>query len=326
LSRKASVAVTIGASASAVAFLVAVGGPGEYFANLDKSAATTAGLTYLLWGILFVKYGTLVILGEKWAAWQLSRSSSAALPGLALVSVAALGSRLLLLVATLQVLLLFVCIRGTTRRFFAILPVTVVTLVVVAVGLGEVRRWQAIGGKATFSTYLVEVGVPQLSRTYVNQYADAVRLAVIVRRIVPEQAGYEYGKEVTRLLVHPLPRGVRPSLEPELRLKEAFTSSNLSGNALPAPVVGYIQGGALGVMALSLALGYLAGGIDRILRSTRDVGVLLALIAASTGMIVVFRGSLTQAFALTAIDILGFFAVHRILYRIRASPAPTHAP
>lgn len=327
LSMWACVAVLIVASASVAAFLVAVDGPREYFGNLDKSGATTAGLTYLTWGILFTKYGGLVILGEKWSAGRPSGLLTAILSGIALFPVAALGSRLLLLVAAMQALLLFVFICGTSRRFFATLAVALVTLVVVAVGLGEFRRWQGIGRGATFSSYLVDFGIPQLRGTYVNQYADAVRLAVIVRRIVPEQAGYEYGKELARMTLHPLPRGIRPSLEPEPGLKEAFTSGNLSGSALPVPVVGYIQAGAFGIVLISLALGYVAGGLDRILRSTRDVGVLLALIAAGTGLIVVFRGSLTQAFALAAIDIVGFFVAHRILYRrIRAKPMPTHAP
>jgi hypothetical protein len=56
--------------------------------------------------------------------------------------------------------------------------------------------------------------------------------------------------------------------------------------------------------------------------AVRDVGWLMAGVAAGTGSVMVMRGSLHDGIALAGIDILGFFITHRILYRRRATGAP----
>jgi len=52
----------------------------------------------------------------------------------------------------------------------------------------------------------------------------------------------------------------------------------------------------------SLLLGLFSGLVDRIGAGARDVGVLGAAVAAGTGAVIIFRGSLAQGVALAAID------------------------
>jgi hypothetical protein len=300
---------------SLAAFVAKVGGPLAYLRNLNNSAATTYGLTYLIWGMSFAKYGALAHLGESWAD---GRRPPLVTVGAAAVSLALLtfiGSRLLLLVALLQILLLYAALRPVSRRFKVALAGFAIIGAIVFVGLGELRRWESLGHGRSFGTYLAETALPQLPRTYVNNYADAVRLSVIARRVVPSQAGYEHGKEFLRVLLQPLPSGIRPKVPTARALTAAFTSGKRNGNALPVPVEGYLQFGVAGAIGLSLLLGVGVGLADRIGAAARDVGWLAATVAASTGAVIVMRGSLAQGVALATIEVVGFFAAHRLLYR-----------
>jgi hypothetical protein len=45
-----------------------------------------------------------------------------------------------------------------------------------------------------------------------------------------------------------------------------------------------------------------------------------------TGLAIVFRGSLHNAFAIAAIDVIGFLVGHRILFRRSRMPASFAAP
>jgi hypothetical protein len=235
----------------------------------------------------------------------------------ALALLAFIGSRLLLLVALLQMLLLYAALRPLGRRFRVALAGSVLIGALAFLGLGELRRWESDGRVVSFTSYLTHTGLPQLPRVYVNDYADAVRLSVIARRVVPAMAGYEYGKEFLRVALQPLPSQIRPKVGLSPGIAAAFTSGK-NGNALPIPVEGYLQFGIAGAVLLSLLLGLGVGLTDRIGARARDVGWLTATIAASTGAVIVMRGSLHQGVALAVIDVLGFFVAHRLLYR----PAP----
>jgi len=227
-----------------------------------------------------------------------------------------LGSRLLLLVGLIQLLLLYAALRPTGRRFVVVLTTVAIFGVVAFIGLGEFRRWENVPSpRPSFAGYLVHTSLPHLPKTYVNNYADAVRSSVIVRQVVPARAPYEDGKEFLRILLQPVPGSLRPHVSTAPALLAAFTTAHGNGNALPVPVVGYIQFGLAGDVVFCLVLGGLVGLIDRLGAAARDIGSLLSEIGAGTGMVIVFRGTLHNAIAFALIDVIGFFLAHRILFR-----------
>jgi len=294
-------------------FLAAAGGPSSYFANLDATGASTAGLTYLIWGVVVVKFATFAELGERWRRGARCGPALAVGLGVALLVVASIGTRLLLVVALAQLVLLAVAVRRPSRRGVALGMAAALLAAACVVGLGELRRWQSLPAGTPFGTYLTETGLPALPRTYVNQYADAVRVAVLAHAAVPELAPFEYGKELIRVAAQPIPGSLRPELARPAAVQAVFTTGNGSGNALPLAVIGYLQLGIAGALLAGLALGAIVAGLERGLRGTRDAGLLLALIGASTGAVMVLRGSLPQATAFALMDVVGFLAAHRAL-------------
>lgn len=297
------------------AFVYEVGGPVKYVQNLNNSAAEDFSLTYLLWGMSFVKYASYAYLGEAWLEGGRARAWTWLAVAAALALLLFYGSRLLVIVALIQLVLLYAALHPVGRRFGLTLLAAVLAAVIVFVGLGELRRWENLPHHRAFASYLLDTGLPQLPRTYVNDYADGVRLSVEVRGVVPREAPYEYGKEFLRLLLQPIPGSVRPGIAQARALRATFTGQHRNANALPVPVVGYIEFWLAGTALLSLLLGLCVGLVDRLGRLARDVGMMAALIAAGTGAVIVFRGTFHQGVALAGIDIAGFWLAHRILFR-----------
>jgi hypothetical protein len=325
--RKAAGSVLVAIVAvSLIAFVHKVGGPVKYLTSLNKTATIDASLTYLMWGISFGKYGTYVCLAERWRAGRRPGWRLVALSVCALTLVLFLGSRLLFLASLIQLLLLYAAIRPAGRRFLRGLIAAVVVGAIVFIGLGEYRRWENLPApRPSFSHYFVRTSLPNLPRTYVNNYADTVRSSVIVRQVVPARAGYEYGKEFLRLLLQPIPGSLRPKVSEAPALHAAFTAGRGNANALPLPVEGYIEFGLAGDIALCLILGAIVGLLDAFApAAVRDVGLTATAIALGTGAVIVFRGSLHNAFAIAAIDVIGFFVAHRVLFRrpVASSSAP----
>lgn len=310
---------------SLVAFVHEVGGPIAYLRHLNESAAANAGLTYLIWGISFSKYIGFAYLGECWAAARRPSRAIGAGVVVAFVLLLFLGDRLLLLVALIQILLLRAALRPISRRFKLVAVGVAVFGAVAFLLIGEFRRWENVPSpRPSFTSYFVHVSLPGLPRTVVNNYADTVRSSVVVRQVVPVHAGYEDGKELLRILLQPLPGSIRPTVSLAPALTAAFTSGHKNGNALPLPVVGYIQFGLAGAVLFCLVLGAMVGFVDRLGDRIRTVGELLAVIATSTGLVIVFRGTLHNAIALAAIDVIGFYAAHRFLFS--RAPARSTSP
>ncbi len=299
---------------SLCAFVAKVGGPAAYLKNLNNSAAATFGLTYLIWGISFAKYGSFAHLGERWARGGRVEPGAMLATAIAILLLLFLGSRLLLLVALIQLLLLYAALRPPSRRFTLALAATALAGVVAFFAIGEYRRWENVPHRPSFPSYVVNTSLPQLPRTYVNDYADAVRLSVLARRVVPSEAPYEHGKEFLRILLQPIPGGIRPALSYAPAVAATFTSGHKNGNALPVPVEGYLQFGFAGVVVFSALLGLFVGLIDRLAVRGRDVGWLTTSIAAGTGAVVIMRGSLHNGIAIAGIECVGFLLAHRILY------------
>lgn len=307
------VLVWIVSALALLAFLVAAGGPADYLSNLDLTGRSTVGLTYLIWGVLLAKYCSLALVAQKWATNKRVGQSLIAAVGLSFVFIAVVGTRLLLLVALFQVCLVFLLIRRPRHIPPWTAAVVAVLGVLTLVGLGELRRWQSAGQAAgSFPTYLVDQGIPNLPATYVNQYADSVRLATTVRTVVPRRAGFERGRELLRVLLQPVPSQLRPTIGKAPALDAAFTSG-AGGNALPLPVIGFIQGGVPGIILLCAALGAIAGAIDLVLSRRLPLPVLLSTVGGATGLVIVFRGSLAQGVAFALMDVLGLYGVTRFV-------------
>lgn len=300
--------------AALAAFLSAAGGAAFYYANLDKTGVTTAGLTYFVWGVLVAKFAAFCLLAERWSSGRRAGPLLVAAVVVGLVFTAAIGTRLLLVVAAAELLGLFLLLRKPPgRRVAGTLAVTAAAGVVLVVGLGEFRKWQGDPEGQPFGQYLTDRGLPQLRSTYVNQYADSVRLAVIARDVVPREAPYEYGKELVRLVLQPVPGGVRPAVPRPEAVRQAFGSAT-GGNALPLPVIGFLQLGLFGIVISSVILGAVAGLVDRTLVRRADAGILLAALGAALGVVMVLRGSLLGSVAFATMDVVGFFVVHRFLF------------
>jgi hypothetical protein len=289
------------------AFLHAAGGPSRYFANLDQTGASTAGLTYLIWGVLAAKFVTVAELARRWQSGQRANRVLAIAVVVSLGLAGAIGARILVVVALAQLALLALVLRGTSRRSIVAAAVTGLAGVACIVGLGELRRWQSLNTGTSFPSYLTTTGLPNLPRTYVNQYADGIRVGVLARAAVPALAPFEHGTELLRVAAQPIPGSARPQLTRPAGLRAIFTTAGgTSGNAFPLPVVGFLQLGAWGAALAGLLAGLLVAGLERGLRRARDPGVILGLIAATTGLVMVMRGSLPQATAFALMDVIGF--------------------
>jgi len=305
---------------SLAAFVHEVGGPLAYVKNLNNSAAANAGLTYLVWGISFAKYGAFAYLTEGWANGRGGSRRVLVATVVALLLLLFVGSRLLVLIALIQLLVLYSALRPTGRRFVVAIATVVVVGAVVFIGLGEFRRWENLSSRRpSFASYFVHTSLPSLPRTYVNNYADTVRSSVLARQVVPARAGYEYGKELVRMLLQPLPGSIRPKLAFAPALQATFTSGHQNGNALPLPVEGYIEFGFVGDLVFCLLLGLVVGLLDKLGPAVRDVGGLMTAVAAGTGLVIIFRGSLHNGVAIAGIDVIGFFIAHRTLFSARSA-------
>lgn len=298
---------------SLATFLAAVGGPAEYFANLDRTGELTAGLTYLIWGVLGAKYAALALAARRWAAGLPAGAPVLAALVLALLAIAVVGARLLVMVAVLEICVVWLVTHPSARIPARPALAVIAVLGLTFVGLGELRRWQGLDTGRAFPAYLVDQGIPNFRLTYVNQYADAVRLASLAREVVPGQTSYEYGREFVRIALQPIPGFVRPAVERAEPLRAAFTSGEGNGNALPLPVVGYLQFGLIGVLGFAAVLGAAAGWIDSRLRGRASLPHVLALCAAAVCLAMIFRGSLVNAVAFTGMDVIGFYAAARFL-------------
>ena len=314
-SRGAMFAVLAVSLAGVAILMTNAGGPATFVNSLDESGETTAGLTFAIVMILALKCAALARLHARWAndvPTRISRADIAWLvAALALVGIA--GSRLLILVAIAQFVLLALLFGRVSARAVPAGCAVVLLAACVSVGLGELRRWQATPRAVSFPTFLAESGLPRLPRTVVNQYADAVKLADSAMRVVPERASYEGARGLLRVAVHPIPRAIRPTVARQPAVTQAFMSSATSGNALPLPVEGWLQAGIVGALLLSLGFGCLLGLGDRVVRVRGRPAVAFAAACAGASLLIMFRGSLAQGTTLAALDIVSLYAVHRFV-------------
>jgi len=302
------------------AFTVKVGGPTKYLSSLNDANQLNGGLTYFVWGILAAKFASFAVMAERWRRGLPAGRWAVAGAAIAFLLIAFIGARLLIVVALGELLVLVVYVRGRGRVNGRALAIAAIAVVLVVLGYGELRRWQDLHD-GSFAHHLVHKGIPDLPSTYVNNYADGLRVGLIAKNVVPRTARYEYGRELLRLVVHPIPGALRPEIGHSKELDLAFGGGAGKGNALPLPVTGYIQFGWAGAVLFCLVLGLVAGAVDRLLRRSLDLGMALAGIGAGVGAAIVLRGGFVGGVTFMLLDVIGFWVVHRLLYGHRARTA-----
>jgi hypothetical protein len=263
----------IGVSGLAIV-LAEAGGPTHYLRNFNHGGSLTQGRVYFIVLAQALLFTAQVVLFLRWSRHQrVDRSVVAGLIA-ATVLVGILGSRLLLVLAFVQIALFYGLIRP--RRPLGVLaPAVVVAAVLITLVVGAARRYsnyhaQHPGNKIGLVQYLWSVAPGEIPVAFANNYADGVRLIALSRATVPRYAGYEYGKELLRLLLQPLPHGIRPTVNLAPGLKEALYPGNGdSVYAQPLQVVSYLQFGIPGVAVAFLLLGLGLAELDFRLASIR---------------------------------------------------------
>jgi phosphatidylglycerophosphate synthase len=310
-SRGALIAWAIVGLACLVALMALNGGPIAYVTHQDTSGNLNRGLTYLVWGVLFLRYAPLAAVASRWARGApATRPMFAALiAGCGIVVVT--GARAFIAVAAVQVLLVFALLRRMPRLRSVLGPAVLIGLLLVF-GLGGVKRFQAYGHthpgeQRGFASYMVDVAPREALGAYVNNYVDGVSLIGLARRVVPAQADYEYGKVIVRILLKPLPSPLRPDVSEPAAIRQAFYPAGGGAYAIPLQATAYLEFGLPGIAVAFLAIGALLATVDgRLARQRhRSLGTLLALVTLAVQIPILLRSSLPNGLAFLLIDVIG---------------------
>lgn len=301
-------------SLSLIVLFARHGSPVEYLTHLDESSTLNIGATYLLWGVLFVKFVFLSMLACQWSGGR-RVGYPLIVSGIVLLLVLfVVGSRAFPAIAAAEALVLFALLRR---------PVPLRALVVVALlaggfvvfGVGTVKRYQAYdrnvpGQRLSFVGYARTIALRESVRVYVSNYADGLRLMSLARAVVPSRAEYEHGKELVRLLVHPIPRAVRPDVPRAKIIRDVFEPAHGNTFAMPLQASAYLDFGVAGVLLLFMLLGTGLRAFDRrIVRRSMSAADCLLAASVITGAAFVLRSGIPNGVALAAIDVVGTVVV-----------------
>lgn len=307
--------VAVGFLGLAILF-AANGGPVSWLENLDKTGAMAEGLTYVIFLALGIKFAVVVAVCNRWASggtldWRLGLSLVTAM---ALVSL--LGARAFIAFTLAELLLVHALIKRPVPLRI-IFPVGIAVGAVLIFGFGTFKRYQTFQAsnpdiQQGFVDYATGTAVDELSVAYANNYADGVRHIATARRIVPEEAGYEYGKALVRLTLQPIPSPVRPEVATEGPLRRAFDAPGGNSYAIPLQAVSYIQLGLGGVAIASLLMGVLVGRLDQwLVRGSASLPAMLAVVAAAVQVPFVLRTGIPRGLAISALEVFGLWFVAR---------------
>jgi hypothetical protein len=262
--------------------LGSAGGPASYVHNFNHGIALTQGKVYFIVAANALLFAAQLVVYLRWSrGLNVDRRAVGGFV-VAMALVAVLGARELLVIALAQTVL-FYCLTRPRRHLRAIAIACVVAAAVITLVVGAVRRYsnyQAAhpGTRVGLARYLWSIAPGEVPQAYAQNYADGVRLTALSRATVPRYADYEYGKELLRLLVQPLPSGIRPEVRPSPPLKAALYPGG-GVYAQPLQVVSYLQFGVPGVVLVFLGLGAaltkLDGFIARLRRARPSTLVLL---------------------------------------------------
>ncbi len=298
-------------------FFHSSGGVVYYLKNLDREGSLSRGKTYFEILALALLFAAQAVVCARWASGRgLSTRHRVAL-ALAIGLVALLGARTLIAIALVELGLFYALVRQRPAlRHLA--PGLLVTIVVVIFGFGAVKRYsnyQSLhpGVHTTFGHYLRTAAVHELATAYANNYADGVRLIALGRVTVPAYAEPEYGKELLRLLLQPIPYSWRPNVSTAPAIKAAFYPSPSYSYAQPLQLVSYLQFSLPGVVLAFFLVGGVVAELDRQLAQRRAFrcSTLLALLALAVDVPVCLRAASGPAVAFSGLALLLLWVVVR---------------
>lgn len=311
--RRLAMWFVLGVLSLAVLF-VANGGPVNYLSNLDETERMNSGLTYVIWGILAMKFVALIVIAERWAAGRR--------PGV-LLAIAAAGiclvlfavGRAFITIALCQLLLVFVLLRRSLPAWQVACAAALAGLVLVF-GLGAVKRYHGYQDSTgrenvSFVDYAADVAIPESVRVYATNYADGVRLVGLARDIVPGEAGHEFGRAFLRLAVHPVPSPLRPEVGHDPALDRLYEPQSGFSYAIPMHAMAYVQFGWAGVVAIFAALGVLLHLVDRRLeaRGALRLSDFLALVTLAFYVPFMLRASVPGGVVFALLEVVGIWVV-----------------
>jgi hypothetical protein len=291
------------------------GGPIAYLKNLQGTAGANAGLFYVIWLTLALRYSPAAVGLGFWCRNQpLSRGTKVAtVVGLALLLLT--GARLFGVVGASQLLLTYALVRRRPR-LARVAPVTIAALALLVFGGGAVKRYQTYktqhgGSGLGFGTYLTKVAPGETVDAYANNYVDTVRLMAMARSIVPDKASPEGIRPLLTVILKPIPSGLRPALHRDPQIRRTFEPAGPYVYAEPLQVTGYLAGVGVGVVLLFVLTGYLVAKLDRWLVSSRkrSAWTALAAICACVQVPVFLRSGLPGGAAFAGIEVLGTLTV-----------------
>jgi hypothetical protein len=299
-----------------VAFFASAGGPVYYLRHLNNSASLTAGLFYLVWGTLALKFLVLTGTVRNWAEGRgVSRRLLGAWLGV-LIVLGATGNRSFIAIALVEAVVAFSLVRRPlpTGRL-AIW--TVVGVFVLVFGLGTIKRYQSYSSAnphpVSFGSYVIHRAPREAIQAYVGNYVDTQELISLARAVVPRYAHYEHGLVLLELLLKPIPHQLRPVLHRQAAIRQTFYPTQGSSYAIPLPAIAYLQFGIPGIVFAFLLVGAALARVDHALcAERRSLSTLLTLIAAATMIPFVLRSGLPDGLTVAVIEVLGVFAVARL--------------
>jgi len=314
--------VAVGCLGFAVIFAV-TGGPVHFIDSVSHEGSLTRGRTYFIAMALALVFVAQVAACVRWSRGaRLSRRLILVLL-LALGLSATLGSRQLIAVPIVELVLYYALVRRRISVRVG-LPVLLAGALVIVVGLGMVKRYGNYlqlhpGTRISRLDFFVTKGPGDFASSYAGNSADGVRLIALGERTVPRLAPPEYGKEALRLLLQPLPSGIRPKVPTAPAIQAAIYPSPVLSYAQPLQLVSYLQFLYPGVVLAFLILGAATGRLEQALASVsvrRRPSTLLVLVAVTVQVVTVLRSASAGALAVALIEVFGLWAVARSTERV----------
>jgi hypothetical protein len=298
------------------------GGPIGYVRHLSQEGSLTQGKTYFIVLALAIVFAAQAVICARWSRGR----PTGALPVLwfaaALVFVGILGSRLFIAGALAQLTLFYGLVRRRPR-LRTVLGVGAVAAVVLILGVGAVKRYSNYeathpGARIGLARYLTSVAPGEIPVAYSDNYADGVRVLALARATVPAHAGYEYGKELLRLLLQPIPHSLRPGVATAPAIKVALYPPGGSSYAQPLQAVSYLEFGLPGVVVTFIVLGAALAALDARLEAierARASSVML-LCAIVVSILEIVRGAAAAQVATVISVLIVLYPVMRSSERI----------
>ena len=291
------------------------GGPREYLSKLGETAGLNAGLFYVIWLVLALRFAPTAVAFVRWSRG--TGAGRAALAGfaVAIVLLSLTGARAFVAIGAAQLLLSYALVkrRPSLRR---VAPVAILAGLLLVFGLGTVKRHQTYNtqnpqAQLSLLEYAVDVAPSDAVDAYVNNYVDTVRLVALADAVVPDSAGYEGFRPLVQLLLKPIPSQLRPDVERDPVISQTFDPEGPFAYAEPLQVSIFLAGGPIAVGLVCFLLGFGVSRLDRWLAAprVRSPATAAAAIAAVVQIPILIRSGIPNGAAFFGIEVLGTAAV-----------------